>query len=492
MNLRTSLPSELIFAPAADRALSSLMQRKVAAGTAVRICPGVFTTQLTVPIETVVRRNWKALLEHELPGAVLCYKSALEGRPDENGHLVVSYGKRAPSRTYPGLTVDVRPGGPLPGDAPYGQLFVAGETRRLLECLESVKGSAKRTVPAANIERYLDKVVQLRGEHKLNDLRDQARVFAQAYGRNAEFKRLDQIIGALLSTRNANNVLTSRQVLARAAGKPYDGERLALFDILFGALQQAALPSIPETAVTPLARDNQAFFEAYFSNYIEGSTFTVEEAEDIIYRGAILENRLADTHDMLGTYQAAVASPWRDSFPKTGEAFLAWLKSVNALVMGKRPDKKPGEWKDKLNQAGSTVFVHPSLVSGTLLEGFDRITGLANPAARAFMVMFVVAEVHPFLDGNGRTARLALNCALTEAGLARVLVPTIFREDYLLPLKALSHQSSAEAYIGMLDRLQNWSSTLNYAQPRNDLRTQLTLCNAFQENRNLYRLIDPN
>ncbi len=490
MSLRNSAIDELVFAPAHDRALSSHMQRQVAAGLAVRICPGVFTTQLNISKETVVRRNWKALLENELPGAVLCYKSALEGRPDENWQLVVSYGKRASSREYPGLTITVRPGGHLPGDAPYGHLYVASETRWLLECLEAVKGSATRTVPVERIERYLDKVLQLRGEHKLNDLRDHAREFAQAHGRVTEFKRLDHIIGALLTTRDAN-VLTSRQARYRAAGKPYDGERLALFDVLFGALQQAALPSIAETALTPLARDNQAFFEAYFSNYIEGTAFTVEEAESIIYRGAVLENRVADTHDILGTYRAAISAPWRDAFPKTGDAFLTWLKSVNALVMAKRPEKKPGEWKDKANQAGSTVFVHPDLVRGTLLEGFDRVTGLSNPTARAFMAMFVVAEVHPFLDGNGRTARLALNCALTEASRSRILVPTVYREDYLLPLKALSHNASADAYAGMLTRLQTWSSRLVYAQPRGDLRELLARCNAFQENRNLYRLIDP-
>ncbi len=105
--------------------------------------------------------------------------------------------------------------------------------------------------------------------------------------------------------------------------------------------------------------------------------------------------------------------------------------------------------------------------------------------------MFVVAEVHPFLDGNGRTARLALNAILTQAGLTRILVPTVFREDYLLPLKALSRQADPEAYIRMLFRLQTWSAKLQYDQLREELHAQLTRCHAFQEDRNIYRLIDP-
>ena len=486
----TNLRQELIFAPAADRALSSKLQREASAGLVLRVRPGVYTPLINVPVESVVRRNWKVVLEHEIPGAVVSYRSALLGRPDDAGVIIVSKGTRARTISYPGLTVEVRPGTPLPGDVPYGALFVAGEMRWMLECLEAVKASASRTGPVEAIETYLDKVLLLRGEHKLNELRDAARTFAQTYGREAEFKRLNGIIGALLNTHETHK-LSSRQALARATGKPYDPDRVRLFDELFSALRQTVLPELPEATPTPLARDNFAFFEAYFSNYIEGTTFTLEEAADIIYHGAVITGRTEDTHDILGTYRAATTSPWRNEFPRSAEDFLHWLKSVNALVMSHRPDKLPGEWKTKPNQAGSTLFVQPELVPGTLLEGFARIGGLGSLLAQAFMTMFVVSEVHPFTDGNGRTARLALNCALTSAGLSRILVPTIFREDYLLPLKALSRHANPEPYIGMLSKLQRWSTALHYDQPRNDLQAQLQRCNAFEEARDQYRLVFP-
>jgi Fic family protein len=58
--------------------------------------------------------------------------------------------------------------------------------------------------------------------------------------------------------------------------------------------------------------------------------------------------------------------------------------------------------------AGSTVFVLPEFVPGTLREAFERVLALVDRLARALMMMFVVGEVHPFIDGNGRTARLAM------------------------------------------------------------------------------------
>jgi hypothetical protein len=103
-------------------------------------------------------------------------------------------------------------------------------------------------------------------------------------------------------------------------------------------------------------------------------------------------------------------------------------QNVNALVMQKRADRKPGEWKEKANQAGSTYFVVPELVVGSLREGFERIRALPHPLAQAIMTMFVVAEVHPFSGRNcanrSRAATpfkricAATNCSFRPAKLA--------------------------------------------------------------------------
>jgi fido (protein-threonine AMPylation protein) len=107
------------------------------------------------------------------------------------------------------------------------------------------------------------------------------------------------------------------------------------------------------------------------------------------------------------------------------------------------------------------------------------------------MIMFVVAEVHPFSDGNGRTARLAMNCMLSAHALSRIIIPTVYREDYLLPLKALSHNRIAEPLISALSRVQRWSAAFDYSLPRAQLRESLARCNAFQEDLRSYKLLFP-
>jgi hypothetical protein len=494
MALNSDNLPELMFANAADPSVARRIRRLAAAGRLRKLYAGVYTSNLESPPEAIVLRHWQPIVGHLLAGGVISHRSAFDGKPHE-GTLVVTRGKTRRQLELPGLTVHVVPGpgprlAPPANDAPHGALYLASDPRRHLENLTRGRGWSERVLPQAAVEASLDRIMMVGGEHRLNQLRDQSREIAEALGYESQFKRLDGLIGALQGTQGARK-LTARQALARAAGRPYDPVRLEIFDALFAALNLSTLADLADPASSGNARENFAFFEAYFSNYIEGTTFTVEEAESIVFRGQIIENRSADSHDMLGTFNAAMTAPWRDKPPKNPDEFLYWLQSVNALVMQKRPDKRPGEWKDKPNQAGNTYFVMPELVPGTLREGFARISALSHPLARSVMTMFVVAEVHPFLDGNGRTARLAMNSLLSAERLSRIMIPTVYREDYLLPLKALSHNQSAEALLVAMSRIQRWSAAFDYSLPRAELRDSLARCNAFQEDLRNYRLVFP-
>jgi hypothetical protein len=485
---------ELLVADEGDLAGARRLRRLAAAGQLRKLYAGIYTANLDSQPDAVVLRHWQTIVGHLLPGGVISHRSAFDGKPHQ-GRLVITRGRTRRDLELPGLTVQVIPGpGPrlLPpaNDSPFGALYLASDPRRHLENLSRGRGWSERVLPQQAVEGSLDRILMIGGERRLNQLRDQAREIAQQLGYQAQFKRLDRLIGALLGSQDASR-LTARQAIARAAGRPYDPLRLEIFDALFVALNAGALAELADPAPTGTARENFAFFEAYFSNYIEGTTFTVEEAESIVFDRQIIENRSEDSHDILGTFDAAMTRPWRDEPARTAEDFLYWLRSVNALVMQRRPDKRPGEWKPRPNQAGNTLFVLPELVPGTLREGFERIQALAHPLARATMTMFVVAEVHPFLDGSGRTARLAMNCVLSAERMSRIIVPTVYREDYLLPLKALSHQQDPQPLLASIARIQRWSAAFDYGGARADLQAAMARCNAFQEDLRSYHLVFP-
>ena len=105
--------------------------------------------------------------------------------------------------------------------------------------------------------------------------------------------------------------------------------------------------------------------------------------------------------------------------------------------------------------------------------------------------MLVVSETHPFADGNGRTSRLLMNAYLSEGNQCRIVIPTVFREDYLLSLKAISHQVDATAYIRAMTIGQAWASELDYGVSVAEMNQQLDACYAKKEDTRVFRLLSP-
>jgi fido (protein-threonine AMPylation protein) len=129
-----------------------------------------------------------------------------------------------------------------------------------------------------------------------------------------------------------------------------------------------------------------------------------------------------------------------------------------------RPDKGPGAFKVDLNRAGSTLFVAPDLVKGTLAKGFEIYRGLAAPLHRAIFMMFLISEVHPFADGNGRAARIMMNAELVAAEENRIIVPTVYRNNYLMALKALSQNGLTAAVVRTMDFAQRYTASVDFAE----------------------------
>ena len=472
----------LVFATS-DKAASRRMQQARRAGELRELLPRVYTSDLTTDPALLVRRHWLPLLGHLYPDAVISHRSGLDAQPTPEGDIFLTY-KYAKKVPLPGLTVHLVSGpGPQELDRPFGSstLYFASETRALLENFQlgRTRGGVSKTLPVPAVEEYLERLLRVRGENGLNELRDQARTLAAHLGWEAELSRLQQVIAALLTTA-PSKLLTSPVARARVLGLPYDPDRAALFTTLLTALRQVPLPNRPDPAPQPPAYYELAFFEAYFSNFIEGTVFEVDEAHNMVVGNAPVPGRHADSHDVLSTYHLVSNPAEMRVVPTTADELLALLQRRHATLLRERPDKRPGQWKERANQAGNTNFVEPELVRGTLHQGFACYTALEHPLARAAMMMFIVSEVHPFDDGNGRLARIMANAELVCGGLSRLIITTSYRQDYLRALRRLSRQRDPGLYLRMVDRAQAFTAELR-PDSYELLKVQLTRFQAFEE-----------
>ncbi len=448
------IPSDL------DRA-----RRLARAGKARRITRGLYTENIDEPLERVVRRNWLQVLGLLYPGSVLIGRSAVLARPTEEGRLYVDAGNRKSVDTVEvgPLDITLRPGpGPLDGDVGLPELFLSSRSRAALDNLIPSRGGKAPpwTLSRSELENWLSGLADRDGETELNRLRDDARALATEQGDQwlARYRELDEIIGSILGTRDAP--LAGAQALARRQGVPYDGPRIDLFDLLRNELLGQAPTGL---SICSGVGEIAAFYEAYFSNFIEGTEFTVEEAGEIVFDGIVPADRPEDAHDVIGTFRAAVDKRRNRTVPGTPDELIAIARSTNALVLEQRPDKRPGEFKERVNRAGATLFVQPELVEGTLRAGWPYYESLSAGYARAVFMMFLVSEVHPFADGNGRTARLMMNAELTAADLCRFIVPISYREDYLGALRALSRGGNPGPLGRSVSRILRWVGGVDWS-----------------------------
>ncbi len=473
--------SELIFA-SANRQEAYKITKMFQEKRLRKIAPRIYSTNLDVKPAEIIKRNILEILGNLYPQSVLSHRSAFEFKPTSTNQIFVTYSYTRKIK-LPGVTINFLEGkGPVEGDNKMiGELFVSSKERALLENLQITKksGPDSKSLSLPQIEEKLDDTLRINGEEALNRLRDKARTLSGILDMQKEFESLNKIIGALFATK-PSKILKSNLALSRAAGLPYDRNRIELFEILFNYLHNKEFKELPEKNLTLSPFRNFAFFEAYFSNYIEGTVFEVSEAKNIVDTGVPLPNRGDDSHDILGTYQIVSNRNEMKLIPSDADEFLGLLQSRHKVLLTSRVSKSPGLFKEKNNRAGNTFFVDYKLVRGTLSRGFDYYKVLSSPFARAAYIMFLVSEVHPFEDGNGRIARVMMNTELVNKDESKIIIPTVYRDDYLLTLKRLTNQKDPAPYVEMLSKAHFFSEKLHF-ENYDDLYNYLNTHNAFYE-----------
>lgn len=110
--------------------------------------------------------------------------------------------------------------------------------------------------------------------------------------------------------------------------------------------------------------------------------------------------------------------------------------------------------------------------------------------ARALMAMFLVSHVHPFTDGNGRLARLTMNAELSVVNGCRIIVPTLFREEYLDCLRVLTRDGEPQPFLQAMQEIHAWTAAFDYE----DIDAVIALmqqCHAFEKSRIQFKLLEP-
>lgn len=437
---------------------AAVVSRAASAGGVSRIARGIYVPA-GLDARAVVGRNWQLILAREFPGALVADSSARWLAPHD-GRLFVVHSRRS-SLDLPGLRIEPREGpGPLPTDhaMPEG-IWFSSEARGLLDNLAE---PSERLLGREDLEHWIEQLASRRdGSGFLNSVRDEARSIAGSIRRRTAFEQLEAIIRATLATGPAT-ALRTRVLQSRAAGQPIDELRLTRVEALARHLEGQAPDPVLASPGQAGRRVLLPFYEAYFSNYIEGTEFTLDEAAEIIFEERIPPQRPEDAHDVFSTYRLVTDPAWLARAPASPDEFIELLQARHEVLMAARPDNDPGRFRRIEVHAGGTPFSPWPAIEGTLLRGFAAGGRITDPFARAVFVHFLITEVHPFADGNGRSARMAMNAELSAAGEVRIVIPTGYRSDYLSGLAAATGDAFGPMFR-ILGYARRWTTEMDFS-----------------------------
>jgi Fic family protein len=198
------------------------------------------------------------------------------------------------------------------------------------------------------------------------------------------------------------------------------------------------------------------FEEAHHSTAIEGNTLVLKQVEVLLAEGrAVGDKELSEYMEVKGyadaadwVYRQAIhPDAWHDGATLT----LNELRRIHSMAMkpvwdvAPHPDagddEGPGHFRRHDIHPFPAGMTPPSwvLVPGELDTWLDEVNGLPTRlsafAEELARLHCRFEQIHPFLDGNGRTGRLVLNLVLVRLGYPPAIVYKRQRADYLRALR---------------------------------------------------------
>lgn len=182
----------------------------------------------------------------------------------------------------------------------------------------------------------------------------------------------------------------------------------------------------------------------YTSNAVEGNTLSAVETTVVIEQGITIAGKpLKDHLEALDHYDAIRYV--RELGGAKGPLTESDIRNLHHLVMRRSRPEIAGRYADASRyvrtETGRHLFPPPVEVPALMGDLAAWLKTAADTPSMAFTVHRRLVDIHPFNDGNGRTARLAMNLILIRGGFPPAGIRPEDRLAYVRAL-AVSQQGS--------------------------------------------------
>jgi len=189
----------------------------------------------------------------------------------------------------------------------------------------------------------------------------------------------------------------------------------------------------------------------YNSNAIEGNTLTLTETKVVLEDGITIGGKTVREHLEAINHKEAIN--YLEYIIKTDEELSErQIKQLHYLILKSIDTENAGRYRNRNVLIQGAEHRPPShiLVAEQMKElinwYYDKGQDL-HPIERACRLHSEFVKIHPFIDGNGRTARLLLNFELMKNGYPIVIIKNEDRLDYYNALEEYSLKGEIKSFV---------------------------------------------
>jgi len=188
------------------------------------------------------------------------------------------------------------------------------------------------------------------------------------------------------------------------------------------------------------------------SNALEGNTLNELETKILLEDGLTIGGKpIRDTLEAVGHSRAY---DYMFGLLGTRRITIQDIKALHLLFYKAIDERNAGVWRDVDIIVTGTDYRFPSPAELSyqmeILESWMAERDSMHPVCFAAMLHLNFVTVHPFIDGNGRVARLLLNAALIQDGYMLAVIPPILRLDYLTAIRHYQQRSDASPFCDFI------------------------------------------
>jgi len=216
---------------------------------------------------------------------------------------------------------------------------------------------------------------------------------------------------------------------------------------------------LPEYTVKSI-RENLMLEWTYNSNAIEGNTLTLSETK-VVLEGITVGGKTLREHLEVINHRDAIL--YVEEIIRNKEPLTEWqIKNIHRLVLKGINDHYAGMYRDQqvIIAGAKHVPTDPVLIKEQmekLIDWYNNDGSKLNPVERAALLHVIFVGIHPFIDGNGRTARLLLNLELMKNGYPPVVIRSAIRIKYYESLDKAHTTKQYEDFISLVAEEENVS-----------------------------------